>query len=331
MLRRDVVKALAAAAVSAPVIQPVRLHAQQPKAPVLGFLGSASPGPYASIVAAVRQGLEESGYVEGRNLVIEFRWAENQLDRLPALAAELVNRRVAVIATSGNVPPALAAKAATSIIPIVFHTGADPVAVGLVDSLNRPGGNVTGVTFVTAASISKRFGLLRDLLPSLKSFGLVVNPSDLTSAPVIAEMEAAARALRLALYVARAGSDAELEEAFATLARHKVDAVIVNTEPYFRTRAAQIVALAARYRLPDMYSGRDYVAAGGLMAYGASIIDAYRQQGVYVGKILKGEKPANLPVMQSAKFEFVINLATARRLGLAFSSGLMSIADEVIE
>jgi putative ABC transport system substrate-binding protein len=307
------------------------LCAQQPKMPVLGFLGSASPGPYASIVAAVRQGLEESGYVEGRNLAIEFRWAENQLDRLPALAADLVGRNVAVILTSGNVPPALAAKAATSTIPIVFHTGADPVAVGLVNSLNRPGGNVTGVTFVTAASISKRFGLLRDLLPSMKSFGLVVNPSDPTSAPVIGELEVTAQGLGLTLRVERAASDIELEEAFAALAKQKVDAVIVNTEPFFRTRASQIVALAARYRIPDMYSGRDYVAAGGLMAYGASITDAYRQQGIYAGRILKGDKPANLPVMQSAKFEFVINLATARRLGLTFSSGLMSIADEVIE
>jgi putative ABC transport system substrate-binding protein len=298
---------------------------------VIGFLGAASPGPYTAIVAAVRDGLAETGFVEGQNLRIEYRWADSQIDRLPALAADLVARKVTAIVTSGNVPPALAAKAATSSIPIVFHTGADPVAAGLVGSLNRPGKNVTGVTFLTAASASKRLGLLHDVLPKVSVVGLLVNPVDPTTAPVTEELETAARALGITLHVVRANSEAELDAAFATLAQKKVGALITNTEPFFRTRTAQIVALAARYRIPDMYSGRDYVQAGGLMGYGASITEAYRQQGIYAGRILKGARPADLPVLQSAKFEFVINLKTASALGLTLPSAILSIADDLIE
>jgi putative ABC transport system substrate-binding protein len=299
--------------------------------PVVGFLGSTSPGPYTALVAAFQQGLKETGYVEGQNVAIEFRWADGQLDRLLALAAELVGRKVDVIVTSGSVPPALAAKAATSTIPIVFHMGADPVAVGLVDSLNRPGGNITGVSFLTYAAAPKRLGLLRDLIPALKVLGLLVHTKDPVAESAVAELTAAVRPFDIMLQVARAASERELDDAFAALAQRKVDALIVNTDPFFRTRMTQVVALAAHHAIPDMYSGRDYAAAGGLVGYGASITDAYRQQGIYAGKILKGEKPADLPIMQSTKFELVINLKTAKALGLTLPSGMLSIADEVID
>jgi putative ABC transport system substrate-binding protein len=312
-------------------VWPLGARAQQSAAPVMGFLGATSPGPYAAIVAAVRQGLKESGYVEGQNLTIEFRWADDQLDRLPALAVDLVSRKVAAIVTSGSVPPALAAKAATSTIPIVFHTGADPVATGLVDSLNRPGANVTGVSFLSVASASKRLGLLRDLAPTATVIGLLVNSTDPTAETAIKELEALARSQRLTLQVVRANSEREIDDAFTTLAQRAVGALLVNTEPFFRTRMNQIVALAARHAMADMYPGRDYAVAGGLVGYGASITEAYRLQGVYAGRILKGEKPANLPVLQSTKFEFTLNLKTARILGLSPSPQLLAIADEVIE
>ena len=289
------------------------------------------PRSICAIVAAVRQGLREAGYVEGQNVAIEFRWAESQLDRLPALAADLVNRKVDIIITSGSVPPALAAKAATSTIPIVFHTGADPVATGIVSNINRPGGNITGVSFLTVASSSKRLGLLRDVVPAAKVIGLLVNWTDPGAQTAINEVEAATGPLGITLHVVRAANERELDDAFATLAERRIEALIVNTEPFFRTRMNQIVGLAARYAMPDMYPGRNYAVAGGLIGYGASITDAYRQQGVYAGKILKGEKPGELPVMQSTKFEFVINLKTAKTLGLTPSPGLLAIADEVIE
>ena len=327
MRRRQFLGALGGAAATWSAVA----RAQQQAMPVIGFLGSASPGPYAAIVAAVRQGLREAGYVEGQNVAIEFRWAESQLDRLPALAADLVNRKVDIIVTSGSVPPALAAKAATSTIPIVFHTGADPVATGIVSNINRPGGNITGVSFLTVASSSKRLGLLRDVVPAAKVIGLLVNRTDPGAQTAINELEAATRPLGITLHVVRAANERELDDAFATLAERRIEALIVNTEPFFRTRMNQIVGLAARYAMPDMYPGRDYAVAGGLIGYGASITDAYRQQGVYAGKILKGEKPGDLPVMQSTKFEFVINLKTAKTLGLTPSPGLLAIADEVIE
>jgi putative tryptophan/tyrosine transport system substrate-binding protein len=249
---------------------------------------------------------------------------------LPALAADLVRRKVAVIVTSGSVPPALAAKAATSTIPIVFHTGLDPVTAGLVSSINRPGGNITGVTFLTEASTLKRLSLLRDLVPTANVIGLLANRPEATDS-VTKELETVTRPLGLALHVVYAGSERELDDAFVTLAQRNIGALLVNTGPFFRTRTEQLVGLAARYAIPAIYPGRDYALAGGLMSYAPSITEAYRQQGVYAGKILKGEKPGDLPVLQSTTFEFVINLNAARALNLTPSPGLLAIADEVIE
>jgi ABC-type uncharacterized transport system substrate-binding protein len=324
MRRRDFITLLGGAAA-----WPSAARAQQPAMPVVGFLGSTPAGPYAAIVAAFRQGLKETGFVEGQNLAIEYRWADNQHDRLPALAADLVSRKVAVIVTSGSVPPALAAKAATSTIPIVFHTGLDPVAAGLVSSINRPGGNITGVTFLTEASTLKRLSLLRDLVPA-NVIGLLANRPEATDS-VTKELETVTRPLGLALHVVYAGSERELDDAFVTLAQRNIGALLVNTGPFFRTRTEQLVGLAARYAIPAIYPGRDYALAGGLMSYAPSITEAYRQQGVYAGKILKGEKPGDLPVLQSTTFEFVINLNAARALNLTPSPGLLAIADEVIE
>ncbi|OLB77789.1 MAG: hypothetical protein AUI16_05320 [Alphaproteobacteria bacterium 13_2_20CM_2_64_7] len=324
MNRRAFISLLAGAAA-----WPLAARAQQPAMPVVGFLGSTPAGPYAAIVAAFRQGLKETGFVEGQNLAIEYRWADNQHDRLPALAADLVSRKVAVIVTSGSVPPALAAKAATSTIPIVFHTGLDPVAAGLVSSINRPGGNITGVTFLTEASTLKRLSLLRDLVPA-NVIGLLANRPEATDS-VTKELETVTRPLGLALHVVYAGSERELDDAFVTLAQRNIGALLVNTGPFFRTRTEQLVGLAARYAIPAIYPGRDYALAGGLMSYAPSITEAYRQQGVYAGKILKGEKPGDLPVLQSTTFEFVINLKAARALNLTPSPGLLAIADEVIE
>jgi putative tryptophan/tyrosine transport system substrate-binding protein len=324
MKRREFMSLLGGAAA-----WPLAARAQQPAMPVVGFLGSTPAGPYAAIVAAFRQGLKETGFVEGQNLAIEYRWADNQHDRLPALAADLVSRKVAVIVTSGSVPPALAAKAATSTIPIVFHTGLDPVAAGLVSSINRPGGNITGVTFLTEASTLKRLSLLRDLVPA-NVIGLLANRPEATDS-VTKELETVTRPLGLALHVVYAGSERELDDAFVTLAQRNIGALLVNTGPFFRTRTEQLVGLAARYAIPAIYPGRDYALAGGLMSYAPSITEAYRQQGVYAGKILKGEKPGDLPVLQSTTFEFVINLNAARALNLTPSPGLLAIADEVIE
>jgi putative ABC transport system substrate-binding protein len=324
MKRREFMSLLGGAAA-----WPLAARAQQPAMPVVGFLGSTPAGPYAAIVAAFRQGLKETGFVEGQNLAIEYRWADNQHDRLPALAADLVSRKVAVIVTSGSVPPALAAKAATSTIPIVFHTGLDPLAAGLVSSINRPGGNITGVTFLTEASTLKRLSLLRDLVPA-NVIGLLANRPEATDS-VTKELETVTRPLGLALHVVYAGSERELDDAFVTLAQRNIGALLVNTGPFFRTRTEQLVGLAARYAIPAIYPGRDYALAGGLMSYAPSITEAYRQQGVYAGKILKGEKPGDLPVLQSTTFEFVINLKAARALNLTPSPGLLAIADEVIE
>jgi putative tryptophan/tyrosine transport system substrate-binding protein len=295
---------------------PVAARAQQQAIPIVGFLGSTPAGPYAAIVAAVRQGLKETGFVEGQNLAIEYRWADNQLDRLPALAADLVSRKVAVIVTSGSVPPALAAKAATSTIPIVFHTGLDPVAAGLVSSINRPGGNITGVTFLTEASTLKRLSLLRDLVPTANVIGLLANRAEATDS-VTKEVDTVTRQLGLTLHVVHASNERELNDAFATLAQRKVSALLVNTGPFFRTRTEQLVGLAAGYAIPAIYPGRDYALAGGLMGYAPSITEAYRQQGVYA--------------MQSTKVELIINLKTAKVLGLDVPPTLLARADEVIE
>jgi putative ABC transport system substrate-binding protein len=313
------------------VAWPIAARGQQPAMPVIGLLGAISAGAATSIAAAIRQGLTEEGFVEGQNVIIEQRWADNQLDRLPALVAELVARNVALIVTSGSVPPALAAKTATSTIPIVFHMGADPVAAGVVGSLNRPGGNITGVSVLTVAAFSKRLGLLHDIVPADKIIGVLVNQASPTTEASINELEAAARPLGLTLHIVRANSERELDEAFAALAERQVGALITGSDPYFGSRRDQIVALAARYAIPVMYSGSEYVVAGGLMGYNASLLDAYRQVGVYAGRILKGAKPHELPVMQPTKFELVINLKTAKSLGLVIPPGILAIADEVIE
>jgi putative ABC transport system substrate-binding protein len=323
--RREFVAGLAGAAA-----WPLAARAQQPM-PVIGFLSSASPGPYSPVVAAVRQGLAEAGYVEGQNLTIVYRWADSQLQRLPALAAELVARNVSAILTSGAVPPALAAKAATSTIPIVFHMGNDPVGAGVVSSLNRPGGNITGVSVLTTGTVSKRLGLVGELLPAATVIGALVNPTGPPMQAVIDELEAAVRQLSLSLHVVRASSQQGLADAFEALAQRKVGALIVNGDPFFRTRTDQIVALAAHHAIPAIYSDRDYARSGGLVSYGPSIVDASRLQGVYAAKILKGEKPGDLPVVQAAKFELVANLKTAKALNLSFLSSLLARADEVIE
>jgi putative tryptophan/tyrosine transport system substrate-binding protein len=279
----------------------------------------------------IRQGLSEAGYIEGRNVAIEYRWAETQYDRLPALAAELVNLKVSVIITSGGVPPALAAKAATSTIPIVFHMGDDPVRVGVVNSLNRPGGNITGVSFLTIVSGTKRLELLSALVPKATAVGLLVNPDNPGATTTTDDLRAAAATLGLNLHAVTANSALGVEEAFASIVRQHVEALFIAPDTLFRVQVAQIVALEARHSLPTMYATRDFAEAGGLISYGADIVEAYRQEGVYAGRILKGTKPADLPVIQSTKFELVLNLKTAKSLGIAVPDKLLALADEVIE
>jgi putative tryptophan/tyrosine transport system substrate-binding protein len=297
--------------------------------PLTARAQQAAPSPNAHLVAAFRQGLSESGYVEGRNVAFEFRWAEGRYNELPALAADLVRRRVAVI--FGGAPPAArAAKAATATIPIVFTSGDDPVKSGLVASLNRPGGNVTGVAILTGQIGSKLLGLLRDLVPDAAVVAVLVNPT-FRYAEQSSDLQAAARTLGLQLHVLLASTERDIDTAFETLAGLKADALVVGADSFFLSRSDKIVALAARLALPAIYQSREYAAAGGLVTYGTSLADSYRLAGIYVGRILKGDKPADLPVLQPTKFELVINLKTAKALGLAIPSGVMAIADEVIE
>jgi len=281
------------------------------------------------VVAAFRKGLSESGFVEPQNVTIDFRWAEGQFDRLPALARELIDRPVAVVAALGGSDTA--AKSATTTIPIVFGTGGDPVANGLVASLNKPGGNITGVTFLTAALGAKRLGLLRDLVPTAQVIALLANPNYYLGPVQIRDVEEAARALGQTLVVLDGSTDEKIEAAFAALAPQHVSALLVSSDPFFDTRRDRLVALALQHRVPAIYQFREYAVAGGLMSYGTSITEMYRLVGLYVGRILKGEKPADLPVMQVAKFELVINLKTAKALGVKISDNLLSLADEVIE
>ena len=297
--------------------------------PVIGFLRSTSAADSTQFVTAFRQGLVEAGFVEGQNVAIAYRWAENQLDRLPALAVDLVRLPAAVIVV--NAPAAIAAKDATTTVPIVFMTGSDPVKDGLVASLNRPGGNVTGVSFLVGSLGSKRLELLRQLVPRATTIGILVN---LTSPEAEAErkdLQAAAQAIGQQLIILDVGSDRDIETAFATFVQRGAGALLAGSGPFLTSHREQLVALAARYTLPMTYDAREFVAAGGLMSYGTSITDAYRQVGIYTGRILKGEKPADLPVMQSTKFEFVINLKTAKSLGLEIPPTLLALADEVIE
>ena len=299
---------------------------------MIGFLHSASPAPYAHLINAFRQGLRETGYVEGQNLTIEYRWAEGQFDRLPALAADLVGRRVALIAALGGSAPPLAVQKATANIPILFSSGeVDPVKSGLVTSLNRPGGNVTGVSPMTGALTSKRMELLRELVPKAVEIGYLANPANPNIETARREAQAAARDLGLQLQNADASTERDIDAAFESFAQRKVGAVYVGNDPFFFAQRAKMIALAARHALPASYYSREFVVAGGLTSYAASFVDAYRQTGVYAGRILKGEKPAEMPIIQSVKFELVINRKTANALGVEIPSKLLFTADEVIE
>jgi putative tryptophan/tyrosine transport system substrate-binding protein len=308
---------------------PLAARAQQPAMPVIGFLSARAPGESANVVAAFRQGLNEAGYIEGQNAHIAFRWAEGRYDRLPALAADLVSRQVAVIAVSGGDPAALAAKAATATIPIVCYTGTDPVTLGLVASLNRPSGNVTGVSILSSRLVAKQLELLRELVPTAVTISFLVNPNNPNTEERTREMQEAVRAVGQRLHVVTASVEAELEPAFATIERRA--ALIVPADPFFTSQRDRLVALAARYALPASYPFREYAVAGGLMSYGPSLADVFRLVGIYTGRILKGAKPADLPVQQSTTVELVINLKTAKTLGLTFPLPLLGRADEAIE
>jgi putative ABC transport system substrate-binding protein len=329
MTRRRFITLLGGAAASS-LLWPLVARAQQAAMPVIGFLSGVSPDGYAVYAGAFRQGLKQAGYVDGQNATIEYRWAEDHYDRLPALAADLIQRKVAVIAAT-TTPAALAAKAATSTIPIVFTTGADPIKLGLVASLNRPGGNVTGISNLLLELGSKQLGLLRELVPAVTAITILVNPNFAGTESQLRDVEGAARTLRVQLNTLRAGTDHEIETAFATIAQQGAGALVVGVDPSFLDRRDHIIALAARYAIPTIYPLRHFAVAGGLMSYGTDFADSYRQAGVYTGRIVRGEKPADLPVQRATKFEFVINLKTAKALGLAVPNSMQLLADEVIE
>jgi putative ABC transport system substrate-binding protein len=331
MRRRDFIAGLGGAAVASSAIWPLAARAQQPAIPVIGFLHSSSAAAFAPMVAGFRRGLNEVGYVEGQNLAIEFRWAENQLDRLPALAADLVGRRVSVIAAPGGPQVGLAVKAATANIPFVFTTATDPVKLGLVVSLNRPGGNATGVNMLSAATEAKRLGLLHQLIPVAARIAVIVNPVSPEAGVQLSDLQAAARIIGTQLYILRAGTESEIEAVFATLAQAGVQALLVTADPFLNGQRERIVALAARHSMPAIYEARTFADDGGLMSYGPNIPDVYRQIGIYTGQILKGVKPADLPVIQPTAFELVINLKTAKALGLDIPPMLLALADGVIE
>jgi len=327
MGRREFVALLGGAAA-----WPIAARAQQPAMPVIGFLHPASPESYADQLRAFRQGLKEAGFVEGENVAIEYRWAEGQNDRLPALADELVRRRVAVIAAAGGPNSALAAKAATTTVPIVFVTGQDPVRLGLVTSLARPGGNLTGINFFTVELAAKRLELLRELLPGAMRIAVFVDPaSAATTESTLRDVEAAAGVMRLQIQVLKASTSREIEAAFTSFVDERPDALFVGISTFFTARRVQLAQLAARHAVPAIYPDRLHAEVGGLISYGASLTDAYRQVGIYTGRILKGAKPADVPVVQSSKFELVINHPTARMLGLTVPPSLLARADEVIE
>jgi putative ABC transport system substrate-binding protein len=327
MRRRDFIALLGGAAVAAPL----GAAAQQAAMPVIGFLHSASPDAYISQVKAFHQGLKKTGYVEGQNVVIEYRWAENEIDRLSALVGDLVRRKVSVIAAGGSPASALAAKSATTTIPIVFMNAADPVGIGLVASFNRPGGNLTGATLLSAELVPKRLGILRDLLPSVKRIAMLVNPTRPGVDTQKAQVQEAAQALGLSLHILEAGSERDFDAVFQAVVRQEDGALIVAPDAMFLVRRAQIADSAIRYRIPTMYELREYVVAGGLVSYGPSVVEEYQNGGTLTGQILMGKNPADLPVLLPTKFELAINMKTAKVLGLTISSGLLSIADELIE
>jgi ABC-type uncharacterized transport system substrate-binding protein len=327
MRRREFITLLGGAAAA----WPLAAGAQQAAMPVIGFLNGASPTELESRVVAFRNGLAEKGYVEGRSVAIEYRWGLGQYERLPDMAVDLARHRVAVIAATGGVPSVRAAKAATAEIPIVFTMGGDPVAFGLVASLNRPGGNITGITLISGEIVSKRIALLRDLIPGAKKLGVLMNSNTPAGETEVAVAEREAHTLGWQVQVLKVGQGRDLDAAFQPLARERLDALLVTTDPIFESQRGRIVALAAHHAVPTIYALREYAVVGGLMSYGASIRDVYRQAGSYVGRILAGEKAADLPVVQSSKFELVVNLITAKTLGIDVPATLLALADEVIE
>ena len=326
--RREFITLLGGAAAA----WPLAARAQQPTMPVIGFLGAGSVDTWVLYLTAFRKGLNETGFVEGQNVAIEYRWAEGQYERMAELAADLVRRQVAVIAVPGNSPGARASKAATATIPIVFGVGDDPVKAGLVASIGRPGGNATGVNFFTSDVVAKRLALLHDLVPGAARVAALLNPNDATRAEaVLSDLQAAARIIGVQLQIYNASTSGEIDAAFAALVRERADALFIGPNPFFNTRRVQLATMAAHHSIPTASAAREYVDAGGLMSYGTNLADMFRQAGVYTGRILKGVKPADLPVLQSTKFELVINAQTARMLGLTVPPSLLSIADEVIE